>query len=346
MDLPVHCYIIAEAGVNHNGSVETGLRLVELAARAGCDAVKFQLFRSEGVVAADAQRAPYQGAGSQESLLRGLEMPAEQMARLAARARELGLAFVCTPFDRDSAEQLHAMEVPFFKVSSGDVTNLGFLKFLGGLGRPVLLSTGTAGLGEVEAGVAAVREGLAEADRDSEQGDLLWGGLALMHCVTSYPAPIEQTNLRAMDTLRAAFGVPVGYSDHTLGPEASLAAAARGAQFIEKHITLDRTLPGPDHAASADEDELTRLVAAIRKIESALGGGIKAPSAAERENLPAVRRKVCSSRDLKAGHVLVEADLMALRGAEGLDAGRMHLLPGRTLKRDVPARQAIRWEDV
>jgi len=339
-------YFIAEAGVNHNGSVDIARRMVDVAADAGCDAIKFQLFQAQQVVSGKVSRAPYQGDGSQESLLEGLELSRDQMVSLAEHAAGAGLGFVCSPFDIDSAKFLTDLGVPFLKVSSGEITNLRFLRNLGKLGVPIVLSTGTATLGEVETAVGMILEGLASAP-SCRGGDAPFEGrLALLHCVTAYPAPIEQTNLRAMQKLAAVFPYPVGYSDHTVGPETAIAAVAMGARIIEKHFTLDNAMEGPDHAASASPEELAQLVASIRLIESALGNGQKRPAACELENIGVVRRRVCAARDIPAGTVLADSDLLCLRAGEGVPAEQLSLAVGRTVRRNVAFREPITWEDV
>ena len=345
--MPSGPYFIAEGGVNHNGQMDLARQLVDAAAAAGCDAVKFQLFDAARVVARHAARVPYQGAGSQESLLRDLQLGPDDMAALAEHARAAGLDFLCTPFDPQSAAALDAMDLAMFKVSSGDITNLGLLEALGAFGRPVLLSTGTGTLGQCEAAIAAIRRGQqAAGQRKGQWQGYLAAGLALMHCVTSYPAPIEQINLRAMATLARAFGLAVGYSDHTIGSEACIGATAMGAVCLEKHLTLDKSLPGPDHAASADPGELAELLAAVRRTASALGTGRKEPAECERPNLAGVRRRLCAARDLPAGHELALADVVALRSETGIAAERIDLAMGRRLRRDVSERTPIAWGDL
>ena len=340
-------YFIAEAGVNHNGSVDIARRLVDVAAEAGCDAVKFQLFQARQVVAGGASRAPYQGDGSQESLLEGLELSRDHVASLAEHAAGARLDFVCSPFDIDSAKFLADLGVPLMKVSSGEITNLRFLRDLGRLGVPIVLSTGTATLGEVEAAVGMVLDGLAAApSRAGRRDGPFEGGLVLLHCVTAYPAPVEQTNLRAMQKLAAAFGYPVGYSDHTIGAETAIAAVAMGARIIEKHFTLDNAMEGPDHAASASPQGLAQVVASVRLTASALGDGRKGPAACELENLSVVRRRLCAARDIPAGAVLADDDLLCLRAAAGVPAEHFSLVAGRAARRNLARREPITWEDV
>ena len=340
-------YIIAEAGVNHNGNIELARQLVEAAAAAHCDAVKFQLFKTDKLVAAGAKRAPYQGQGSQESLLCSLELSGHHLGELVQHARRLGMDCIASPFDLDSARLLHEMDVPFMKISSGEINNLSFLRDVGMFGRPTMLSTGTATLGETETAVAAIAEGLAQAPRRAGRWDDLFGkGIVLMHCVTSYPAPIDQVNLRAMTALAAAFDYPTGYSDHTVGLEASIAAVAMGACAVEKHFTLDKILPGPDHAASASPSELAAMVQAIRRVEAALGDGIKRPASCERENMRVVRRSLCAARPLENGRKLSKEDIIPLRAGKGIGAEKIDWVIGRTLRRPVGAKEPLGWEDL
>jgi N,N'-diacetyllegionaminate synthase len=318
------CFVIAEAGVNHNGDAELAHRLVDIAADAGADAVKFQTFEPERLVSPLAPKAEYQLANtgpaeSQLDMLRRLALPREALAALAAHAATRGLLFLSTPFDEASADLLEALGMPAFKVPSGEVTNHPLVAHVARKGRPVLLSTGMSTLGEVAEAVQVVRE----------HGN---PPLALFHCVTSYPASPAECNLRAMEAMRTAFGVPVGWSDHTMGIQVSLAAVAAGAALLEKHFTVDRTLPGPDHAASLEPGDLSALVRSIREIESALGDGVKRPTASEAANTAVVRRSLHASRSLSAGHVLGPDDLIALRPGTGLSPALRDRLVGRRLR--------------
>jgi N-acetylneuraminate synthase len=332
------CFVIAEAGVNHNGSVALAHRLVDAAAAAGADAVKFQTFRADRLASAAAPKAAYQalrtGAGqSQQEMLRALELAPQAHDELRIHAHDKGLLFLSTPFDEESADFLERLAVPAFKVPSGELTNLPFLAHLARKGKPLIVSTGMACLGEVEAAVQT-----AEAHGD--------GGLVLLHCVSSYPADPADANLRAMATLAAAFGVPVGYSDHTLGVAVPLAAAALGACVVEKHFTLDRTLPGPDHQASAEPDELAALVRGIQTVTAALGAGRKRAVAAEADTAAVARRSLVAATDIPAGTTLTP-DLIALRrpGTGLPPALRPHLV-GRKAKTAIPAGALLRLEMV
>lgn len=331
------CFVIAEAGVNHNGDVELAHRLVDAAADAGADAVKFQAFRAEGVAAETAPAAAYQvrsaGAISQLELLRGLELDAADFAELKRHAEERALVFVATPFDDASVELLDRLDVAAYKVASPDVVNPLLLREIGRRGRPVILSTGTADLAEVEAAVATLR-GAGTKD------------IIVLHCVSAYPAPAAEANLRALATMRDALGVPVGFSDHTKGDEVALAAVALGASMLEKHFTLDRSLPGPDHASSLEPVELAALVARVRRVESALGDGIKAPTAAEGVNTDAVRRSLAAADDLPGGTILTEEMLTALRPGTGIPAAQVADVLGRRLRRPLARHQLLDPADV
>ena len=331
------CFVIAEAGVNHNGDVALAHELVDVAADAGADAVKFQTFVPELIAAATARKAAYQeagtGAGSQLDMLRGLMLPPEAHEALAERAAKRGLLFMSTPFDAPSARLLADMGMPAFKIASGELTHHALLRQIASFGRPVMLSTGMSTLTEVAEAVAAIR---AAGDPP----------LALLHCVSAYPAPADASNLRAMDTMRAQFGVPVGWSDHTTGTTIALAAAARGADIIEKHFTLDRTMEGPDHAASLEPGELKRMIADVRAIASALGDGVKRPCAVEADVAAVARRGLYAARDLPAGAIVAETDLVALRPAEGESPAHVARLVGRTLRRALGRAEPIREADV
>jgi N,N'-diacetyllegionaminate synthase len=330
--------VIAEAGVNHNGDVAMARRLIEAAAGSGADAVKFQTFEPAALAATGAPTAIYQReagveAADQRGLLERLVLPDAAWAELQEHAQQLGLMFLSTPFDDRSAELLDGLRVPAFKVGSGELTNLPFIARLARRGRPLLISTGMADMIEVAAAVDAVR---AAADVP----------LALFHCVSSYPAAPEDANLRAIETLRRAFAVPVGWSDHTPGIAMSLAAVASGASIIEKHLTLDRALPGPDHRASLEPLEFAALVAGIRAVEAAIGTGLKRQVPAERDVAAVARRSLHWAVSLPAGHVVIAADVAILRPGTGLAPARLPALVGRPLARDVDAGSLVRAEDV
>jgi N,N'-diacetyllegionaminate synthase len=333
---PPRCFVIAEAGVNHDGSVERALRLIEVAAEAGADAVKFQTFRAESLVSTATPRAAYQernlGAGDQLSMLRALELAEDAYPALYRRCGELGVEFMSTPFDAASAAMLAKLGMRRVKIASGEITNLPLLRELAALGRPLILSTGMSTLDEVAEAVRALE---SAADR-----------LTLLHCTSNYPADPEEVNLRAMTTLRDAFGLPVGYSDHTLGTAISVAAVALGATVIEKHFTLDRGAPGPDHKASLEPQDLARMVREIRSIEAALGDGVKAPAPSEMAVREVARRSVTLVRAVQAGEALGAADLALRRPATGIPPRDLERVIGRRAARKLEAGDVLRWEDL
>jgi N-acetylneuraminate synthase len=331
-----NAFIIAEAGVNHNGSLELALRLIDAAKASGANAVKFQTFRADLLASRSAQKAPYQerttsNSESQFAMLQRLELDAATHRHLIDRCREAGIQFLSSPFDMESADLLAEIDLPLYKIPSGEITNLPFLKHVAGKGKPLILSTGMSTLGEVEAAIHVLHD--AGARR-----------LTLLHCVTEYPAPYNEINLRAMQTLRLAFGLPVGFSDHTPGIEISVAAVALGAEVIEKHLTLDRALPGPDHHASLEPGEFAQMVASIRHVESALGTGIKAPAPCELQNLPIARKSIVAARALPAGHQLSADDLAIKRPGSGLPAKFIPALLGRTLRAGIDKEEIIHWD--
>jgi N,N'-diacetyllegionaminate synthase len=330
------CLLIAEAGVNHDGDPERAHALVAAAADAGADAVKFQAFVADDLAAEGAAAAPYQresGAETQRDLLRGLELEPETFASLARDAEARGLIFLASAFDEASLDMLDRVGVVAYKIASPDVANPLLLAAVGARGRPVLLSTGTADLAEVESAVSALRA--AGAD-----------DLIVLHCTSAYPAPADESNLRAMTTMRDALRVPVGFSDHTQGDEIALAAVALGACVLEKHFTLDRSLPGPDHRASLEPDELALLVERVRRVESALGDGVKAPTAAERANAVLVRRSIAAAEALSAGTIIELEMLTALRPGTGIPAARVQELVGRRLRRSVSRHELLDAADL
>jgi N,N'-diacetyllegionaminate synthase len=333
-------FLIAEAGVNHNGSLETALGLVDAAAAAGADAVKFQTFRAEAVASRFAPKAEYQKhttdpAESQVAMLKRLELDRPAHEALLARCRERGIRFLSTPFDLESIDLLVGLGLDVFKIPSGEITNLPYLRRIGSLGAEVILSTGMAELAEVGEALAA----LAAAGTRRER-------VALLHCTTEYPAPFAEVNLRAMLTLGQAFpGVRVGYSDHTAGIEAAIAAAALGACVIEKHFTLDRGMEGPDHKASLEPGELAALVAAVRNVQAALGDGIKRPAACERKNRAIARKCLVAARPIRKGAAFAEADLAVKRaGVEGVSPMRWDEVLGRPAPRDFAEDEPIALE--
>jgi len=329
-------FIVAEAGVNHNGDPALARRLVDAAAGCGADAVKFQTFTVDALLTQGAPKAGYQvettGAGeSQREMLARLELGTERLAELRDRAAKRGLVFFSAPFDEASADALEALDVALFKVPSGEITNLPLLRHMAAKGRPIILSTGMADMEEVDRAVAAIR---AAGDPP----------LALLHCLSAYPAPVGEVNLRAMDSLASRFGCSAGFSDHTLGIEIAVAAAARGAAIIEKHLTLDKTLPGPDHRASLDPAEFGAMVKAIRAVESALGDGIKRPMPSEADTRRVARKSLVAARALRAGERLAAGDLASKRPGTGISPADLPRVLGLRLTRDLAADEVIRWE--
>lgn len=343
--------VIAEIGVNHNGSPELARQMVEAAAAAGADAVKFQVFRAENLATANAPKARYQqlATDSQESqaaMLHRLELSAADFIALHAHCEKLGVEFMASPFDPSSVAFLHRLGVPRLKLGSGEITNAQLLLAAARTGLPVILSTGMSSLGEVEAALGVLAFGYLGADvaphsttfreaYESSGGQrCLAERVTLLHCTTEYPAPPEDANLLAMDVLKAAFGLPVGYSDHTEGTAVAVAAAARGASVVEKHFTLDRSLPGPDHRASLEPAELAQLVAAIGTVDRALGSGRKQAAASEYGNRTIARRSLVAACDIAAGEPLTEANLTVRRPNNGITAMDYFDWLGRTARRD------------
>jgi len=327
-------FIIAEAGVNHNGDLGLAHRLVDVAVRAKADAIKFQTFKADRLVTRDAPKAAYQlqatdAAESQYDMLRQLELSQETHRDLITYCREKGILFMSTPFDEASAELLAELGVPIFKIPSGEITNLPFLAHVACKGKPMIVSTGMANLGEVEAAVNTI----------VEAGN---AGLILLHCVSNYPADPADVNLRAMQTMATAFGVPVGYSDHTSGIEVALAAVALGASVIEKHLTLDRNLPGPDHLASLEPDGLSALVKGVRTVEAALGNGKKAAAASENDTALVARKSLVAACDISAGTILTRELIVAKRPGTGLSPALLDLILGKQLRQTLRANEPVR----
>lgn len=329
----VPCFVIAEVGVNHNGDVELAHQLIEASKAAGADAVKFQTFDPGTLASETAAAAPYQtrttGKTNQRKMLEDLTLPTGAWSELRDHAVALHLQFLSTPFDIRSAQLLAEIGAPALKVPSGEVTNTPFIRELAGLGLPILVSTGMANLDEVATAVTAC----ARAP-----------GVALFHCVSAYPAPESEANLRGMETLRSTFGVPTGWSDHTVGPFTAVLAVAAGASMLEKHITLDRTMRGPDHAASEDLEGFADYMAAVRRTEKILGDGIKRPQPSELANRGAARRSWHAARDLNVGDIVTPSSVVALRPAEGLDPS--YPIVGRRLRRRVEAGTAVTGDDL
>lgn len=320
--------IIAEAGVNHNGDMALAKKLIVAAADAGADLVKFQTFIANKIISKTAPKADYQKGAtdpdeSQQDMVRKLELTKQNHLELIEECHRKGIGFFSTAFDFDSIDLLEKFDSEYVKVPSGELTNLPYLRYLTRNGKPVLLSTGMANLGEIEAAVDAIEQ--AGTSRDK---------ITVLHCTTEYPTPMEDVNLLAMVNIGNALGVKVGYSDHTPGIEVPVAAVALGATVIEKHFTLDRNLPGPDHRASLEPDELKAMVMGIRNIEVALGDGIKRPSENELKNKPIARKSLVTAREIKEGELFSPENLTAKRPGTGISPMRWDEVIGRAAPRD------------
>lgn len=332
------CLVIAEAGVNHNGSIDAALQLVDVAADAGADAVKFQTFRASRLATRDAPKAAYQqqttgNAETQFEMLQRLELSPEDHRRIIDRCRHHGLLFLSTPFDEECADLLDQLGVELFKIPSGEITNLPFLAHVARKQKPLIVSTGMSTLAEVEAAVNTLEQ--------AGQRDFI-----LLHCVSNYPADPASVNLRAMLSLQAAFQTPVGYSDHTLGTDIATAAVALGACVVEKHFTLDRTLPGPDHQASLEPSELQTLVASIRRVEAALGDGRKRPVASEADTADVARKSLVAATDIPAGAVLTRQHIAVKRPGTGLPPAMCEHLLHRQARQHIPAGTLLKLDMV
>lgn len=327
--------IIAEAGVNHNGDIQMAKQLIDAAADAGADLVKFQTFSADRLVTAYAKKADYQNlttdvAESQHQMLRRLELDAEMHHTLMAHCAARGIGFFSTGFDIESVNLLVGLGQDHFKIPSGEITNLPYLRHIGALGRRTLLSTGMATLGEVEAAVDVL-----EAAGTAREN------MVVLHCTTEYPTPMGEVNLRAMQSMGNALGVAVGYSDHTVGIEVSVAAVALGARVIEKHFTLDRNLPGPDHKASLEPAELAALVKAIRNVEVALGNGVKRPTPSETKNRPIARKSLVAAVPIARGEAFSPHNMAVKRPGTGVSPMRWDEMLGRLAQRDYAADEQI-----
>ena len=336
--MPDSCFVIAEIGVNHNGSLDLARQMIDAAVAADADAVKFQTFRAEDLVTKTAKKAAYQRANTQNDdsqfqMLKDLELSESEFAELAACCQSKGIQFLSTPFSEAAVDLLARIGVDAYKVSSGDLTHLGLLTYMAQQGRPIILSTGMGTLSDIEEALDAIKAG----------GDV---PVSLLHCVSNYPADAQDCNLAAIDTMAQAFSRPVGWSDHTIGAAISWAAVARGATIIEKHITLDQTLPGPDHKASMEPQDFADFVKGIRMIEAAIGTGRKAPTKAEEQSALAGRRSLTSTRALTKGHVLSAEDIKVVRPGTGLAPRHLPFVIGLTLSRDVDADTPLVAADV
>ncbi len=328
--------IIAEAGVNHNGDMEMARELIRVAARAGADFVKFQSFRADALTSASAPKADYQKATtdadeSQHAMIARLELSHADHELLIEECREQGIAFFSTAFDEKSLDTLIDLGIDRIKVPSGELTNLPLLRHVASKGLPVIMSTGMSTLDEIEDAIDVL-----------EAGGVAREGITVLHCNTEYPTPMHDVNLTAMASIRAALGVSVGYSDHTMGIEVPIAAVALGATVIEKHFTLDRSLPGPDHLASLEPDEMIKMVCAIRNVERAMAGdGIKRPSPSEAKNRAIARKSIVAARAIAAGEILSAENLTAKRPGTGISPMRWDEVIGRAAPRAFAADELI-----
>ncbi len=331
------CFIIAEAGINHNGSLDLAKKLVDAAVEAGVDAVKFQTFKSEYLVAEDVEMADYQekNTGRKESqleMLKRLELSKEDFKELKEYCDEKGTVFLSTPHTEDAVDFLEPL-VPAYKVGSGDLTNLSFLEKIAQKKKPIILSTGMADLKEVEQAVRTIKKAGNE-------------NVILLHCVTNYPCPIEEVNLKAILTLKNKFNLPVGYSDHTLGITVSIMAAAMGAQVLEKHFTLDNNLAGPDHKASLNPEELKAMVKAVRNVEKSFGDGVKKPTPSEEIIKKEVRKSIIANTDIPEGTEITRDMLIIKRPGTGILPKNLDKIVGKKTKKDIRKDALISFKDL
>jgi N,N'-diacetyllegionaminate synthase len=321
-------FIIAEAGVNHNGSIEIAKKMIEVAKECGADAIKFQTFKAEKVISKYAPKAEYQKqttgeTDSQLEMVKKLELSFDDFVALKEYCDKLNIMFLSTPFDFESIDFLNDLGLEIFKIPSGEITNLPYLEKIGKLGKKVILSTGMADLGEIEDALDILTScGTKKED------------ITILHCNTEYPTPYEDVNLLAMLTIKEAFKVKVGYSDHTLGIEIPIAAVALGASVIEKHFTLDKNMEGPDHKASLEPHELKAMIDAIRNIEKALGNGIKKPSKSELKNKDIARKSIVAKREIKKGEIFTEDNITVKRPGNGISPMRWYEVLGKVAPRD------------
>jgi N,N'-diacetyllegionaminate synthase len=330
-------FIIAEAGVNHNGDIDIAKKLVDVAVLSGADAIKFQTFKAENLVTKNAPKAEYQKNntenGNQYEMLKNLELSLEQHIVLKNYCEKKGIMFISTPFDFESVDLLEKVDVPLYKISSGDLTNIPLLKYISKLKKPMIISTGMANLGEVEEAVRAVEK------CENNQ-------IALLHCTSNYPTEYEDVNLNAMITLKNAFKLPVGYSDHTVGIEVAIAASAMGAKIIEKHFTLDKNMKGPDHKASLNPEELIKMISCIRNIEKAFGDGIKRCNKSEENVRRLARKSIVASRKINSGEVLSYKDITFKRPANGISPSFEDMIIGKKAIHDIDVDEFITFNNV
>ena len=332
-------FIIAEAGVNHNGKMELAYKLVDAAKEAGVDAVKFQIFKSEKLISKSTKMADYQKENlkeniSQLDMVKKLELSYEDFIKINEYCKEKGIMFMATPFDNDSLDFLvDTLKVDVLKIGSGDLNNYPFLEKVALKNKEIILSTGMSNLSDIESALDFISQ---YTDKE----------VKVLHCTTNYPCPMDEVNLKAMNTIKDAFQVAVGYSDHTLGIEVPIAAVALGAEIIEKHFTLDKTMEGPDHVASLEPDELKEMTRTIRNIERALGSGIKKPNKSEVKIQSIVKRKIVLAKDVEINHVLTENDLEYKRCENGIESKYYKSIIGKKVKRKIDADSPLMWEDI
>lgn len=339
-------YIIAEAGVNHNGSEELAIQLIDVAAKAGAHAVKFQTFKAEKLVTKGTASAEYQqqqtGCDDQFEMLKQLELSEATHQRLMAHCEAVGIEFLSTPFDIESARFLVEAGMKRIKVPSGELSNIPFIKQLAEFNLPMILSTGMADISEIHEAVVAIEEVREQLGHPEPLANML----TILHCTSNYPTANENVNLRAITTMQQALPLPIGYSDHTEGIEVSVAAAALGAVVLEKHFTLDRSMPGPDHMASIEPQALTDLVAQSTRIEACLGSGIKAPNDSELPIKELVRRSLVLQNAMPAGSKISSSDLQLLRPGTGIPPKHLQKVIGMKLVADMPAGTVLQWDDL
>ncbi len=326
-------FIIAEAGVNHNGDINLAKKLIDVASEAGADAVKFQSFKAEKLVTKTAKKADYQNettdsTENQYTMIKKLELDYGKHQELIDYCKSKNIMFLSSPFDLESIDLLNDLGIELFKVPSGEITNLPYLRKIGKLNKKVVVSTGMANLGEIEDAIDVLR--VSGTD-----------DISILHCNTEYPTPMEDVNLTAMNTIKDAFKVEVGYSDHTLGIEIPIAAVTLGARVIEKHFTLDKTMEGPDHRASLDPDELKEMVTSIRNIEQALGNGVKKPSKSEQKNKEIARKSIVAGADIKKGERFTEENIEIKRPGEGISPMSWDVVIGKEAKREFAKNELI-----
>lgn len=331
--------IIAEAGVNHNGNITMAKQLIDAAADAGADYVKFQTFKTENLVSAVAKKAEYQtqntNSDSQFEMLKKLELSVEQHHELIAYCKQKNIKFLSTAFDLESIDVLNSLNIQLFKIPSGEITNLPYLEKIGSLNKQVIISTGMCIMSEIENAMdVLVKSG---SNRDD---------ISVLHCTTDYPTAMQDVNLKSMLTIHKQLGVPVGYSDHTLGIEVAIAAVAMGATIIEKHFTLDKSLPGPDHKASLEPSELKAMISAIRNVEKAFGNSDKEPTENEKKNMLVARKSIHLSHPIQKGTVLNEKHLSMKRPGDGISPMEMEKVIGKMLRRDCEGEYKLSWEDL